>query len=273
MLANRALAIRRGVLAAAAAAVLALSWWGPLDAIGREHVEAGLKRALITFASARLANAVISVLQESTVAISPGGVGITTSPGQALDPLNDLIEQFSTLMLVAAVSLGVQAMMISIGGMAAVSAALTAIVAAWAWHEWNGRHAPRWLTRFVVIALFIRFAVPLSAIASEAIFRVAMSGEYAQAQGQVDATTQVIAGSVPQPDSSRAESRLDRLQRWFFEKKQQVEINFGELKARAENAVRHVVTLMAVFVIQTLVLPLFFLWLLYRLFGLTLRWP
>jgi hypothetical protein len=40
-----------------------------------------------------------------------------------------------------------------------------------------------------------------------------------------------------------------------------------------ESAIGHIVTLMAIFVVQTAILPLLFLWLSYRLFGATLRWP
>ena len=40
-----------------------------------------------------------------------------------------------------------------------------------------------------------------------------------------------------------------------------------------ENGIRDMVTLMAIFIVQTAVLPLLFLWLSYRLFGASLRWP
>src|SRR5882724_7611869 len=110
------LPVRRALLGIFAAVILALAWFGPLDRLAQEYVESGLKRALITFAAARTANAVISVVQATTVAIQPLGIGVTLSPAQVLDPLNELVEQFSALMLAACISFAIQRVLISIGG-------------------------------------------------------------------------------------------------------------------------------------------------------------
>ena len=48
---------------------------------------------------------------------------------------------------------------------------------------------------------------------------------------------------------------------------------WNDLKDSVEAQVRHVVTLMAIFVLQTMVLPLLFLWVAYRLLGATFTWP
>ena len=267
------LLVRRAFLVVALAVLLPLAWLGSLDNLARDNVEAGLKRALITFATARLANAVISVLQETSIAVSPMGVGVTTMPGQALDPLNDLIEQFSTLMLAASVSFGIQLAMINVGSLVAVSVLLTGVLLVWAYYAWRPEAvAPRWLIRLLVIVLFVRFSVPIAAVGSEAIFRFAMAGPYAEAQGQVQATSEVIARSTPtDPEAGKPEGRLERLERWFSERKRDFQVNFADLKAKAENAVRHIVTLMALFIIQTVLLPTGFMWLSYRLFGALFR--
>ena len=75
------LQLRRAVLGIFAVLVLVLAWAGPLDRLAQEYVESGLKRALITFAAARTANALISAVQETTVAIQPFGVGRTANLG------------------------------------------------------------------------------------------------------------------------------------------------------------------------------------------------
>lgn len=264
--------VRRGFMLVVLAVVVPLAWLGPLDGVAKEQIEAGLKRALVTFAAARAANAVISVVQETQVAVSPMGVGVYTSPGQILDPLNDLIEQFSTIMLAASVSLGAQVVLINIGGLAAVSAALTLALAAWAFMRWTARDEPRWLARVVVVLLFVRFAVPLAALGSEGAFRVAMSAEYAHAQRQLDATAKLIE-NVPEAEAAEPKGLLERGERWLADRSRALRANMTVLKARAEELVRHVITLMAVFIVQTAILPIAFLWLAYRVFGATLRWP
>jgi len=81
------------------AGLLANSGW--LDKQGYDYTQAGLQRALITFGISRTLNGVISVAQGTEVAVEPVGIGMTFTPGQILDPVNDLVERFSTVVLVA----------------------------------------------------------------------------------------------------------------------------------------------------------------------------
>ena len=83
-----------------------------------------VERALVTFALTRTLNGVISVAQGTQLAFQPAGVGVVISAGEILDPLNDLVEQFSWLTLLAATSLGVQIMLAEMFATTAVNAAL-----------------------------------------------------------------------------------------------------------------------------------------------------
>ena len=107
---------RRLVAMLVMAALVACAWLAPLDAPATRQIDAGLKRALLTFAAARALNSVISVAQATEVSLQPLGVGVTLAPGQLLDPVNDLVELFSNLMLAASVSFGVQKILIGMAG-------------------------------------------------------------------------------------------------------------------------------------------------------------
>jgi hypothetical protein len=108
--------VRKALVALSVAALIVGAWLAPLDLPAMQQVDAGLKRALVSFATARALNAVISVAQGTQASVQPLGVGVTLSPGQILDPVNDLVEKFSDLMLVASVVFGIQKVLISIGG-------------------------------------------------------------------------------------------------------------------------------------------------------------
>lgn len=84
-----------------------------LDDPATEYVDAGMKRALTTFAVARSLNAAISLAQGTEVAAGVGAE-LTLSVGQVLDPVNDLVESFSDLMLMASVAFGIQKILIVI---------------------------------------------------------------------------------------------------------------------------------------------------------------
>jgi hypothetical protein len=100
-------------------------------------------------------NAVISVAQGTDVAIEPAGVGVKFSPGEILDPINDLVEKFSTLMLFASISFGIQKILITLGGHWVVSAALSGAAILWSvWHV-SGRYIPEWCTKLLVRWCFV----------------------------------------------------------------------------------------------------------------------
>jgi hypothetical protein len=87
---------RRVLIVVAVVAVIAaffFAWYRPIQDQAKAQVDAGLKRALISFASARTLNAIISVVQGTEMSVQPFGVGLTLTPGQVLDPINDLLEQ------------------------------------------------------------------------------------------------------------------------------------------------------------------------------------
>lgn len=256
------------ILAALALALIA-AWAGPLDQSATRHVEAGLKRALVSFASARALNAVISVVQGTEISVQLGGLGPTFTPGQALDPVNDLVEQFSTLMLFASVSFGVQLLLIKIGSYWAVSLALTLAAAAWAWYAWRGPPGRQWPARLLVGLLLVRFAVPLVAVASEEGFQLLLAERYKADQEKIEfSATRVATLSTPDVEPKAGETIAERFKRWLSQgadAMKELGKRVDELKQLASDMVEHIVMLIAVFLVQTLLLPLLLLWLLLAL--------
>ena len=262
---TRGAGARRLLTAAALALILLATWVLRLDDAALAQVDAGWKLALATFAAARALNAVISVAQGTELAVQPAGVGVTLTPGQVLDPVNDLIEQFSLLMLMATAAFGAQRVLIGIGGWWPMSVALTLVSLAWAALQWRGPAAPRWLAHLLLGLLLVRFLVPMAALGSEAAFRLFMQDDYRSGQQTLEQSTAQIgqaAGPVITPPAD--ESVGERVRRWWSQGTD-VGARFEELKAVANRAVEHVIRLIVVFTLQTLVLPLLLGWLLWRL--------
>jgi len=254
---------QRILLLAGLVALVAGAWLGPMDASASGHAEAGLKRALATFAAARVLNAAISVVKGTELAATPAGIGVTLTPGQVLDPIDDLIEQFSALMLAASVAFGIEIALIRIGGHWAVSLALSALAAAWTWRTWRGSPRLPWLDRLLVGALLVRFAVPLVVLGSEVGFHAFLQKDYAAGQAAIETSASQIDARVAPPPSAE-KSLADRLKSWL-DRGPDVTGRIAELKAAAASAVDHVVRLIVVFILQTLVIPLLLLWALVRL--------
>lgn len=151
---TRALAIFAVVVIAVCA------WYPPIQEIAASQIDAGLKRALISFASARTLNALISVLQGTEFSFQPLGVGMTLTLGQILDPINDLVEQFSSLMLMASVVFGTQKILLAIGGHWLVSTLVSVFTVIWAILVWFDK-SPSWMSRVVLVLMMVRFAIPV----------------------------------------------------------------------------------------------------------------
>jgi hypothetical protein len=245
--------------------IIVFSWLAPLDTAANKQVDAGLKRALLSFATARALNAVISVAQGTEVAVEPAGVGVVFTPGQILDPINDLVEQFSNLMLAASVAFGIQKLLLSIGAYWLISLVLSITGLAWAIIYLRRQRSPAWLSRLLVMLLMIRFAVPVVTISTEIMFQKFMAGDYQSSQRVVDiASTNLGKFSPPTPVANENAGVIDSLKGWWSQNGN-VKLRFEHLKQLAEQATENMIKLMAIFLLQTLVIPLLLLWILYSL--------
>ena len=213
-------------------AIVAFSWLKPLDATAEHQIEEGFKRAVASFAVARVLNGVISVAQGTEISIAPGGMGANLTPGQILDPVNDLVEQFSELMLIASVAFGIMKVLLNIGSYWIFSTILSVAALAWLAFKLAGRLPPLLLTKFLLVLIFVRFSVPLVTVGRELIVSA----------------------------SQKIENRIEQVQQ---------ELDPGayidKLKTLTSQLVDHIINLIVVFVLQTVVIPLVLMWALYRL--------
>jgi hypothetical protein len=67
-----------------------------------------MTKAGVAYGVCRVVNASVSVIKESQIQIEPAGIGVSLAAGQVLDPLDDMTERASDILITAIVSLGVQ---------------------------------------------------------------------------------------------------------------------------------------------------------------------
>lgn len=235
--------------------IVACAWLKPMDSPAMAQAEAGLKRALVSFASARAISGVLSVLQAAQLDIQPGGVGVTLAPGQLLAPVNDLVKHFADLMLLASVAFGIQKFLISIGGHLLISTALTVTTVIWLYLKLRENYVPIWLSRSLVIILMLRFAIPVALIGTGELSQKFLNAEYEEAHSEIRATADVVGVGGP------AVLPAGQAPGWF--PKIPTLPDYKKLKERLEESAAHVVKLMVVFLLQTLLLPLVMIWSMY----------
>jgi len=253
--------------------IIYLSFSNVLDTVAEEYTEAGIERSLITFAISRSLNGVISVAQGTEVALSPAGVGLTFTPGQILDPVNDLIERFSWVVMVSGSSLGIQRLFLEITSSMFVSGVLSILVLLCVLNIWDifDKYKIKFIpvsiiNKSFVLLVFIRFSVPIIALLNEGLYLSYLQPQFDEAQTQLEnASSQIkqINESSRNKVDVKDESILNQVGQWMDQTKQSLDVEqqMNSLKQAASDMSYQVVNLIVVFVVQTIIFPLLFLWL------------
>lgn len=240
---------------------------GPVDLAGRDAAEQAFRRALLTFAIARTLNGVISVAQGTEVAVEPAGVGVNFAPGEILDPINDLVERFSSVMLVATSALGAQNVLLRVSAWWGVTALLGLatiiyIVTAWRWPDSSWYRVAE---RFVLVIIAARFAIPMVMIGTGLLFDTFLEAEHAAATAALSATSEEIrAMNDDNPTAELPDSVFGRIGAFIDDSIDNANVaeKLERFRQGLANASEHIINLIVVFVLQTIVIPIALLWLL-----------
>jgi hypothetical protein len=79
-----------------------------LDTNTDTYFSESMTQAGVAYGVCRVVNASVSVIKESQIQIEPAGLGVSLAAGQVLDPLDDMTERASDILVTAIVSLGIQ---------------------------------------------------------------------------------------------------------------------------------------------------------------------
>lgn len=258
----------------AACILIALAFSGLIDKTGQQYTEDAFKRALVTFGVARGLNAAISVAQGTEISFTPVGVGLTLTPGEILDPVNDLIERFSWVMLMSSTSLGIQQIFLNISSSMGASIVVSIIVLLALFLLWRpqlaGPNIQQLVSKLALMLLILRFTVPVAAIGSEWVYSYFLSDQYQESKTLLEDTTSEIADlnkANQQVDPETGETWVPEWATQLWDSTTEsldVEARMEGYKQATTKAIDHTIDLIVVFVIQTILLPLIFLWLMVR---------
>ena len=247
-----------------------------LDDSSKHYVDKAFSRALISFGVAKTLNGVISVAQGTEVAIQPAGVGVNFTPGQILDPVNDLVERFSWVMLASSTSLGIQKIFLTMSIWPAFNYALVCFVLFglfFVFIESNKYFHMRILfLRISLLLIVLRFAVPITALANEYVYHVFLENEYVTSTQSLEQTAQQI-GQLNEAEQNHSTNEKkntlwDDAKELYKSTANMLDINkkIKQYKLAAKETTYHIVNLIVVFLFQTLIIPLAFIFMIYIAF-------
>lgn len=264
--------VPRILLVAILVVMAVLAWWEMPQQWALDFLDATLGQAFSAFAIAKGLNATISVLQSSTIDLQVFQV----SPGEALDPANDMIERFSWVMFAATGSLALQKLLLGISGSliikvfasgACLLAALGLLTGSR--QSADGMHSrQRWwqvaILRVALWGIALRFAVLSVALASGAAGQAFLDDSRDTQMAQLSVTQQQLAEVADKQVGGDHEERS-----WWQQFKGSMEGWVGgpitSVAQGFDAMTDKVIDLTMLFITQTVLFPLGFLWVVLRL--------
>ena len=271
----------RFVLAVFVLLSLLLAATGMADRSGREYLNNSMKRTLVTFGIARTINGVISVAQGTEVAIEPAGIGVNFAPGEILDPVNDMIERFSWVMLSASASLGLQQLLSELSQWFPVTLIYAVsgfgLLLVLLLYSRTPDGVRLFVLRLFVLLTIARFLIPVVSLTAESIHSGFLEPRYDAAVAKLESASDRIGSlneaTLPGQRQQESGSVLDSLRQLVDSAQASLDIEerLNKYKEVASEITNTSVELIVIFLFQTLLLPLAVVWFGAFLFRSTMR--
>jgi hypothetical protein len=245
-----------------------------LDSRTDSYFKSSITKAGASYGVCRGVNAAVSVIKESEIQLEPAGIGVSLAAGQILDPLDDMTERASDVLITAIVSLGIQKIAYDLCVAFApplIGIALFLFVILSLFKGEKSLALNRMMLRGVLLLAVARFCLPASSMASRFLNETYFTPQIEQAK---DALT---LGS-PELDTFK-DFRLPEAN-GFFGTAKNVSDSVADkskdlaaaLRALAQNMSAIIENLLkisslyvALFLVQVILLPLLAFWLLVKL--------
>ncbi|NOR25273.1 MAG: hypothetical protein GQ542_12980 [Desulforhopalus sp.] len=245
-----------------------------LDSAADIYFKDSITKAGVSYGVCRVINATVSVIQQSSVQLEPAGIGLSLAVGQIVDPINDMVERLSDVLVMSITSLGVQelAYEISITLVPPILAVFLLILSVLVWFK-NARvlKLQRILMSLLVIASIARFCLPVSSVANEFLQEtffeekiIEANIELARGTADLDKLKDV---QLPEYDGlmGTIENSASYLKQKTLDFKKAITVTLENKGLIVENLLRLTFLYLGVLVIQILVLPWLIFWFLFKI--------
>ncbi len=250
--------------------VLSFNQIAVIDWQAKNYYEDSLKKAVIAYASIRGINAVVSVIKESHLEVAPTGLGISLAAGQVLDPIDDMVERVSDVLVVAIVALGTERVIMEAGsgiafkGLSIVLLLMIPLI----WYK--SRFTERAFPFLIKVALFLvifRFFIPVSSYLNSYINTQYLDKEIVSAQAKLDLVKfDDDLGRFQTVESKNGGilSQLTGTIESVKTKTRELETAFVQIKNNTKDLINGMITITTVyiiaFVVQVLIIPIGTFW-------------
>jgi hypothetical protein len=242
---------RKAIIAIFIVLLVAVSSGRLLDDYVDEYTSTSIKNAALTYATARGINALVSMLQSSEVeagVIVSGSITI----GELLDPLNDMIERFSTVMTWVLASLAAQKVLLLLAAHELFLYLVAVLgVSALLLLFYGQPRAQNMVFRGFLVVVFIRFALGMTVALNS-------GADYLFLDQQLQANNEQIENFQASIMSIETDEDLDtdsiRDSAFAFWQS----LSMSEFEDKISRGIENFINLVAIYLLKTILFPLGF---------------
>lgn len=244
--------LRKTVAAISIVVLVALSSTRLLDDYVDTYTSNALKTAAITYATARGLNAIVSILQSSSVEAGVGVVSGSLTIGEILDPVNDMIERFSTVMTWVLASLAAQKVLLLLAShelflYLVATLGVTALLLLF----YGSTRAQNLVFRCFLVVIFVRFALGLAVGLNSGVDLLFLEPQRVESDAQIERFQRNLLDLDGDETLDPSTFRDSALKFWRS-------LSLDELNRRIGDGIEHFINLVAIYLLKTILFPLGF---------------
>ncbi|NDY73958.1 hypothetical protein DO021_16060 [Desulfobacter hydrogenophilus] len=245
-----------------------------LDQKAETYFSEAITKAGLAYSVCRIVNASVSVIKESQIQIEPAGLGVSLAAGQALDPLDDMTERASDIIVTAIVSLGIQKIAYELSVEFApvlIAIFLIAFVIATILKSVRAKTIRDIILKSIVLIAVARLCLPTASIISSYLNGNYFSPEIIKVKDELAMSYPVIERlkDVRMPEINGVLGTVKNGFNFVGEKTADLKTSLKEMIQNMGSMVSNLLKLsslyVALFVIQVVLLPVGIFWLLSRI--------
>ena len=240
-----------------------------LDEKADSYFSDAMTEAGLAYGVCRAINGSVSVIKESELQIEPAGIGVTLAAGQVLDPLDDMTERASDILVTAIVSLGIQKIAYELS-VALTPMLLASVVILYALTSLIPKTRTQRLSELmlngIIFIAIARLCLPVSALVSGSLNNHYFNPQITQAKEELALCSpnmeQFSDVDMPEVDGvmGTVKNGFDFIEDKSSALKKVLDHMVGNLSSMTSNLVKISYLYVTLFVIQIILLPLGSFW-------------
>jgi hypothetical protein len=223
-----------------------------LDDYVDEYTTTSIKNAALTYATARGINALVSMMQSSEVEAGVGIVSGSITIGELLDPLNDMIERFSTVMTWVLASLAAQKVLLLLASHELFLYLVAVLGISALLLLFYGRpRAQNLVFRSFLVVVFIRFALGMTVALNSGADYLFLDQQLQTNDEEIENFQANIMNLETDVDLDTDSIRDSAIAFWQS-------LSMSELEDRISRGIENFISLVALYLLKTILFPLGF---------------